>query len=230
MLEKLRTLRQRPRQKAEPAPADNIVWLRPDAFRRNSLAFAVVTDERGFREWHRGVVQALGRDDASYVCELKLNGIGATLMYEDGLLVEVIPHADGPEWRGIARHMRALEGVPSAISRDDVPKRLEVLCEFYSSEGRLQAFAHGIAHTKGGSVPGNSWADLAYLKNLGFKTSPHSRLARAPEDVISFYRMWLAKRDEPGYDCDGIVVKVNRKDYQRDVGYSGSQARWGRYI
>ena len=56
---------------------------------------------------------------------------------------------------------------------------------------------------------------LKYLKELGFKTNPHSRKQENISGVIEYWKEWTKKRRELEYDVDGIVVKVNEFELQR---------------
>ena len=72
----------------------------------------------------------------------------------------------------------------------------------------------------------NHWDTLAYLKELGFKVNPNNRLVATSEEVVDYYRTWLEKVEDLDYGCDGVVVKVNRFDYQQHLGYVGREPRW----
>jgi DNA ligase (NAD+) len=77
-----------------------------------------------------------------------------------------------------------------------------------------------------GRTEATQQADLEDLRRLGFKTNPHSRFCRTPEEVLAFYREWAAKRDTLDYDVDGIVVKVDRPSHRRTLGATAKSPRW----
>jgi len=68
--------------------------------------------------------------------------------------------------------------------------------------------------------------NLKYLKELGFKTNPHSKLCRNITEVIEYCRIWSAKRSELPYETDGVVVKVNSIQYQEILGNIAKSPRW----
>lgn len=70
------------------------------------------------------------------------------------------------------------------------------------------------------------WQTLAKLRDLGFKTSPHSRLVHTPEEALDYYREWVKEWEGLDYGCDGVVVKIDRFDYQRHLGVVGREPRW----
>ena len=72
----------------------------------------------------------------------------------------------------------------------------------------------------------DQWASLLELKRLGFKINPLSQLFNTLDDVFYFHKTWSEKRDELGYDVDGIVVKVNSKKQQELLGKTAKFPRW----
>ena len=67
---------------------------------------------------------------------------------------------------------------------------------------------------------------LDFLKTLGFKINPHNFLASSLEEAIDFYEHWTQERENLDYECDGVVVKVDRLDYQQHLGSVGREPRW----
>jgi DNA ligase (NAD+) len=67
---------------------------------------------------------------------------------------------------------------------------------------------------------------LNYLKSLGFKINPNNILAKSTQEVIGYHANWIKNRSSLDYDCDGVVVKVNRLDYQQHLGIIGREPRW----
>jgi DNA ligase (NAD+) len=70
------------------------------------------------------------------------------------------------------------------------------------------------------------WECLGKLRELGFKTNPHSRYCRTLQEVIDFWEEWREKRDELDYDVDGIVIKVNSAEQRADLGTTAKSPRW----
>ena len=72
----------------------------------------------------------------------------------------------------------------------------------------------------------DQWPSLLELKKLGFKINPISQLFNRLDEVFSFHKMWSERRDELGYDVDGIVVKVNFKNQQERLGNTAKFPKW----
>jgi DNA ligase (NAD+) len=64
------------------------------------------------------------------------------------------------------------------------------------------------------------------LEMAGFKVNPNRKLAKNLDEVWKFIQSWEAKRESLPYEIDGIVVKVDRTAWQRELGFTGKAPRW----
>ena len=64
------------------------------------------------------------------------------------------------------------------------------------------------------------------LKNLGFKTSSHTKLCKNIDEALIHYEELSKIRSELSYDIDGIVYKVDSLDLQSRLGYRSTTPRW----
>lgn len=76
------------------------------------------------------------------------------------------------------------------------------------------------------SLPRTHWDSIQFIKNLGFKTNPHIRLVDDIEGAIQFCKDWETKRFDLDYATDGVVIKVNRLDYQNELGFTSRAPKW----
>lgn len=67
---------------------------------------------------------------------------------------------------------------------------------------------------------------LAYLKELGLPINEHSKRVSDEQGVLDFIDYWTIHRPELPYEIDGIVIKVNNKDYHNVLGYTAKYPRW----
>ncbi|MEA2701632.1 MAG: ligase [Candidatus Parcubacteria bacterium] len=76
-------------------------------------------------------------------------------------------------------------------------------------------------------MPATQEQELAYIRELGLPTSPEARRMQSVEDVLKFWEVWHGKkRERLDYQLDGIVVKVNEREYQEALGYTGKGPRF----
>ncbi|GAB3493788.1 NAD-dependent DNA ligase LigA [Spirosoma knui] len=67
---------------------------------------------------------------------------------------------------------------------------------------------------------------LVALKKWGFNVSPTWRKCVDIRDVMLYINEWETKRFDLPLGTDGIVIKVNRYDQQRELGYTAKSPRW----
>ena len=121
---------------------------------------------------------------------------------------------------------RAAQGLPEyATPRNTAAGSLRQLDPAVTAERPLDMFVYGLGYAEG-EAPETQWEALGYLHSLGFKVNPNNVLARSAEEVIDYYRSWLEASESLDYDCDGVVVKVDRFDYQAHLGVVGREPRW----
>jgi len=70
------------------------------------------------------------------------------------------------------------------------------------------------------------WEALERMRNLGFRVNDKITLCSDIEQVIAFVREMAGMRESLPYEIDGAVVKVNRFDLQRDLGFTARSPRW----
>ncbi len=67
---------------------------------------------------------------------------------------------------------------------------------------------------------------LARLASLGFRVNPDREAGLDIDGVIAFLDRWHDARHELPYETDGVVVKVDRFDFQRRLGMVARAPRW----
>lgn len=88
----------------------------------------------------------------------------------------------------------------------------------------LDAFIYDIA--KAPDEPKTQYEELIWLKDRGFVVHDDFILAKNIDEVINFWKKWSDLRDKQEFMIDGIVIKVNNKNYQKELGYTGKAPRY----
>ena len=123
--------------------------------------------------------------------------------------------------------LREAQGLPTYVNpRNTASGSLRQLDPRMTAERPLDIFAYSVGYSEGGSVPTNQHDTLRYLDEMGFKVNSHNRIFSEVGGVLDWYRYWLDDINTLDYGCDGLVVKVNRFDYQRHLGEVGREPRW----
>lgn len=75
-------------------------------------------------------------------------------------------------------------------------------------------------------LPDTQAEELGRLQELGFKVNRHFKICKTVEEVIAFWKEWERKKDKEDYWIDGIVIKVNDRESQELLGFTGKAPRW----
>src|SRR4029079_1969257 len=75
-------------------------------------------------------------------------------------------------------------------------------------------------------IPSTHWDELERLAQWGLPVPTHRRLCASIEEVMAFHRETESMRDQLPYEIDGVVVKVNRRDWQSRLGMKSRSPRW----
>lgn len=67
---------------------------------------------------------------------------------------------------------------------------------------------------------------LMWLKALGFKINPLTKLCSSIEDVVSYIEELSLLREQLDYEIDGVVIKVNDFTLQETLGYTEKAPKW----
>ena len=115
---------------------------------------------------------------------------------------------------------------PMANPRNAAAGSLRRLDPRETAERPLDIFFYEIMHQEGGKEIETQWDALHTLKKWGLKINPNIRLCKNVEEAIKYHREMQEKRDTLGYEIDGVVIKVNRLDYQEKLGAKTRSPRW----
>ena len=115
--------------------------------------------------------------------------------------------------------------IPFANPRNAAAGSIRQLDPKVAAERKLNGFIYDIDLFEG-DFPPNQIDELELLKELGLKVNKHFALCKDIEEVIKYWKLWHKKADKEDYLVDGLVVKVNEKEYQDILGYTGKAPRY----
>jgi DNA ligase (NAD+) len=251
-----------PTQRVSGAPS---VEFESVEHREPMLSLANVFSRDELLKWHERLVRLLERDDFTFVCEPKIDGLAISLIYENGSFSLGATRGDGYRGENITPNLRTIRSLPLRASADAPPPAFEVRGEVYLSKRefvrlnqeraaageqlymnprniaagslrqldssvtasrRLDLFVYQLGWVEGGRIAESHSAALEWLSSSGFPTDPLAERLDSIEDVAEFCEQWEAKRDDLEYETDGVVIKVDRLDLQRQLGTVGREPRW----
>ncbi len=65
-----------------------------------------------------------------------------------------------------------------------------------------------------------------YAKNWGFPIQPFFEICKTYDELQNFYNKVAYERHSIPFDIDGIVYKINRLDYQEELGFIARAPKW----
>ncbi len=109
----------------DPSPAfSEVQHARP------MLSLGNAFDFEELEAWHRRVSGLLGGAPFDMVCELKIDGLAVSLIYENGVLVQGATRGNGTIGEDVTRNLRTIRTIPLSL-KGFVPMHLEVRGEVY---------------------------------------------------------------------------------------------------
>lgn len=77
-----------------------------------------------------------------------------------------------------------------------------------------------------GQAPPTHWDELDALAAWGLPVPEHRLRCRSIDEVLSFHQSTDAMRDSLPFEIDGVVVKLDRRDWQDRLGSKSRSPRW----
>lgn len=112
-----------------------------------------------------------------------------------------------------------------ANPRNGAAGSLRLLDSRITAQRPLRFFAYGVGVASKGRWQTHS-ATLDRLAELGFPTCKERQVARGVDGLLAYYREIGARRDKLPYAIDGVVYKVNRLDWQANLGFVARAPRF----
>ena len=97
---------------------------------RPMLSLGNAFDFEELEAWHRRVTGLLDGAPFDMVCELKIDGLAVSLIYENGVLVQGATRGNGTTGEDVTRNLRTIRTIPLSL-KGSVPTHLEVRGEVY---------------------------------------------------------------------------------------------------
>ena len=90
----------------------------------------------------------------------------------------------------------------------------------------LEFYAYGIGGREGADIPDRHSLILDMVRDLGVRVSPIIEVVTGVEGCQAFFEKIRAGRESMPYEIDGVVFKVDRRDYQGTLGFVSRAPRW----
>lgn len=197
----------------------------------------------------------------TYVCELKIDGLSVSLLYENGKLIRGATRGNGIIGEDITHNVETIKSIPLVINDK---RKIEVRGEIYmpkksfnklnqerqekgeslfanprnAAAGSVRQLDSKIAAKRNLStfiyhLPSSDdfnikyhHESLSFMKELGFIVNENIKIADNVNEVINYVKEWTEKRESLPYEIDGIVIKVDKIEDQKKLGYTSRTPKW----
>ena len=167
-----------------------------------------------------------------YMCELKIDGLSVSLLYEKGKLIRAATRGDGTTGEDITHNVKTIKVIPLKL-KEEVD--IEVRGEIFMNKKTLEELnvtekikMNNINHLPNPLDYGlNTHSEaIDYMQKLGFKINPNNRLVHSINEVLEFIEEKAKLRPNLPYDIDGVVIKVNNIREQQKLGFTAKYPKW----
>jgi len=123
-----------PTKRLGDKPLEGLVQV---AHRVPMLSIENTYSEQELRDFFTRTEKLLPGEAPEWVVELKVDGVAASIRYDDGLLVQAVTRGNGEVGDDITHNIRTLRGLPQRLLGSNVPKSLEFRGEIYMTNADL---------------------------------------------------------------------------------------------
>lgn len=95
------------------------------------LSLGNTYSEQELLDFDERVRKGLNGEPFEYVCELKIDGVAISLIYENGLLTQAITRGDGVMGDEVTTNVKTIKSLPLRLKGNDWPIRFEVRGEIF---------------------------------------------------------------------------------------------------
>ena len=225
---------------------------------RPMLSLSNAFDKKDMNDFIKKVSNFLKIDpkNLEFSCEPKIDGISATLIYEDGILTKGLSRGDGILGEDILENLKTIKTIPRKIEGNNIPSTLEIRSEIYIGKKDFSKIKGNFANPRnaaGGSlrqkdpnetskIPLKYFAYgfgvidpmifnkqsnfLNQIKSWGFSINPLVKKLKNLDEIEFQHSHIDSIRSSLDYDMDGLVLKIDDLKLQSRLGNTSNSPRW----
>ena len=211
------------------------------------------------KSWDESIQKLLGGKKPEYVCELKIDGVAVSVIYDKGIFKSGITRGDGSEGEVITQNLKTISSLPLDIKikgefevrgevflprkifdnlnknrikqgeqvfknpRNAAAGSLRLLDSSQTNQRNLEIFIYTIVF---GSEKDTHFENIEYLRSQGFPVNSETKKCNSIPEVLEYCSYWEQHKHELPYDIDGVVLKINSLNQQKQLGFTSKTPRW----
>lgn len=129
-----------------------------------------------------------------------------------------------PVFEAINKEREEIGDAPMANPRNAASGTMKMQDSSVVAKRNLDCFLY---YVLGEELPHDThFGNMLSAKNWGFKISQDAKLCHGINEVLDFINYWDKERYNLPFDIDGIVIKVNNYNQQKNLGFTAKSPRW----
>lgn len=112
-----------------------------------------------------------------------------------------------------------------ANPRNAAAGSLRQLDSAITAQRPLEIFLYSLGQVEGYEFT-SQWELLKQFKAWGFPVNPYNKILKNEQEALAYFQKMEEERESLPYDIDGIVVKVNNTELQKELGMRTRTPRW----
>ena len=223
------------------------------------LSLGNAFNEEDLKNFEKRIINFLSlrvTDSIIYSAEPKIDGISASLIYNNGKFIKGLSRGDGAEGEDITQNLKTIKDIPLKVNKNNFPEEIDIRGEVFIENNDFKKIKKNFANPRNAAsgslrqkdpvitakIPlkfiaytygyvkkmdiNNQASFLENLKLWGFKTNPFNKKITGINNLILNHKELEEKRKELAFDIDGVVYKINNFDLQKRLGFAANAPRW----
>ncbi|MBI2635549.1 MAG: NAD-dependent DNA ligase LigA [Parcubacteria group bacterium] len=213
------------------------------------LSFNDAFSEDDMQDWLTRNLKLLPNDaKLDFYCELKLDGLAISMVYENDILKTGATRGDGITGEDVTANLKTIEAIPlqgevflnkkdfEALNKKQAKMGLPLyanprnvaagsirqLDPKITASRRLDSFAYSLKTDLGQKTHEE---EHLILHSLGFRTNPNNKYVENLNDVFKFKEYWEKHREKLPLEIDGVVAIINSEEIFKRLGVVGKTPR-----
>jgi len=215
-----------------------------------------IEDVKNFLKKIKNFLNLESFNSLDLIAEPKIDGISASLIYQNGNLIRGLSRGDGEFGEDITENLITISEIPKKIALKNLPDIFEVRGEVYISKSDFEKIKEQFSNPRNAAAGSLRQKDpkntskiplkffaystiqknqknfvgqnefLFFLKKCNFKINELSKVVNNIKELEDYYNHLEVIRSSLDYDIDGIVYKINNFELQKRLGNLSNSPRW----
>jgi len=163
--------------------------------RRPMLSLGNTYSEEELRDFDQRIAKALAGEPYEYVCELKVDGLAISILYEEGKLVQAVTRGDGVQGDDVTENVRTIRSLPKQL-HGNFPPAFEIRGEIFMHRKAFEKLNE--ERLAAGEL---AYANPRNVASGSLKLKDSREVAARPLDIVLYHYLEEPQRFETHWDA-----------------------------